>query len=257
MVAAFVAATCSVAAPALASAAPGTDVLRAAPSGPGVLASGASLSPSQTLRSRNGQYELAQQADGNLVLYRAPRTVVWSSQTSGEGNRTVMQTDGNLVVRSKANAPLFHTGTAPNPGAVLAVQDDGNLVVYSTSNKALWGRQLANVELASGRSLAAREIVRSPSDKYRLVMHPDGNLVLNDAAQKSIWSTNTGGNPGARAVMQGDGNLVVVNSANKPLWNAGTAPNPGATLRVQDDGNVVVLSKASKPLWASRTGLVR
>ncbi|GAA5159612.1 hypothetical protein GCM10023321_41000 [Pseudonocardia eucalypti] len=66
----------------------------AAPSGPGVLASGASLAPDQSLRSRNGQYQLIQQTDGNLVLYRAPHAVVWSSQTTGEGNRTVMRADG-------------------------------------------------------------------------------------------------------------------------------------------------------------------
>lgn len=241
--------TWSGAAPASASA--------AVPSGPGVLASGATLAPDQSLRSRNGQYQLIQQTDGNLVLYRAPRSVVWSSQTTGEGNRTVMQADGNLVVRSKSNAPLFHTGTAPNAGAVLAMQDDGNLVVYSTAGKALWGRALANVELASGRALAAREIVRSPGDKYRLVMMPTGNLVLNDSAQREVWSTKTGSYPGARAVMQTDGNFVVVDTGNNPRWSTGTAPNHGAKLRVQDDGNVVVLTPADKPLWDRRVGLVR
>jgi hypothetical protein len=254
LLAAFVVAVTT---PGLATASPVIGSPGAAPSGPNVLASGASLGPNQSIHSRNGQYELIQQSDGNLVLYQAPRTPIWSSQTAGKGERTVMQTDGNLVVRSKSNEPLFHTGTAPNPGAVLAVQDDGNLVVYSTSGKALWGRALSNVELASGRALAAREIVRSASDKYRVVMLPNGDLVLNDAAGKTVWATNTSGNPGARAVMQGDGNFVVVSAADKPLWHTGTAPNPGATLRVQDDGNVVVLSTANKPLWASRTGLVR
>lgn len=41
-----------------------------------------------------------------------------------------MQGDGNFVLYTASNVPLFHTRTNGRAGAYLAVQDDGNLVVY-------------------------------------------------------------------------------------------------------------------------------
>ncbi len=66
------------------------------------------LNPGQRITSTNGQYFLVQQGDGNLVLY----------------------TNGNF--------PIWATGTDGNPGAWLIMQSDGNLVVYSSTGRALW-----------------------------------------------------------------------------------------------------------------------
>ncbi|WP_169736855.1 curculin domain-containing protein [Pseudonocardia spinosispora] len=232
----------SVVVPGVASAAPAT----------GVLASGATLTANQSVRSANGRYSLIHQSDGNLVFYAGPGKPVWSSQTTGKGARTVMQTDGNLVVYSAANKPVYDTSTGGNPGATLAVQDDGNLVIYSASKKALWSRSLSIGKLAAGRSLGVNESIRSANNKCHLDMQGDGNLVLY-AGREALWSTKTTGKGGRKAVMQTDGNLVVVNAANQPLWDTKTGGMNGAWLAVQDDCNLVLYLPDNRVVWSPGT----
>jgi hypothetical protein len=51
-----------------------------------------------------------------------------------------MQTDGNLVVYTAENKPVWNAVTQGHPGAYFAVQGDSNIVVYSDAGKALWAR---------------------------------------------------------------------------------------------------------------------
>jgi len=75
---------------------------------------------------------LAQQGDGNLVLYRIDGSALWSSGTSGTAGRiAIMQDDGNFVIYSGGGSPIWATGTGGYNGAELALQDDGNLVLYA------------------------------------------------------------------------------------------------------------------------------
>ena len=105
-----------------------------------VLASGDSLVPGESRRSSNGEFELAYQGDGNLVLYRLSNgEALWATMTFEPGE-VAMQGDGNLVVYNAAGVPLWSSGTAGNPGAWLAVQGDSNLVVYDYYGYPLWWR---------------------------------------------------------------------------------------------------------------------
>lgn len=100
------------------------------------------LEPGRVVRSANKKCFLAMQDDGNLVLYTArDKKAIWDSRTGGNpGARAQMQTDGNLVVVSRAPAsrPLWDSATGGKPGAWLAVQDDCNMVVYSAGKTPLW-----------------------------------------------------------------------------------------------------------------------
>ena len=87
---------------------------------------------------------LAQQVDGNLVLY-AGNGKVWSSRTTfggsleGPGCLVRFQTDGNLVESNCDNLPIWDSVTAKYPNAILAFQADGDLVIYaSPTGAALW-----------------------------------------------------------------------------------------------------------------------
>jgi hypothetical protein len=72
------------------------------PDKPGETNNGSFLKPNQAITSKNGQYLLAYQRDGNLVIYKKEgMEQIWSSQTSGtQAYRTIMQFDGNLVIYS-------------------------------------------------------------------------------------------------------------------------------------------------------------
>jgi len=105
----------------------------------GVLNGGEMLTPGLSNTSCDNRFTLIEQsADGNVVLYGPAGAPLWSTSTSGVGNRLVMETDGNLVVYSSTNLALWSSQTANNPGARLAIQDNGNLVIYSSSNQPLW-----------------------------------------------------------------------------------------------------------------------
>lgn len=80
-----------------------------------------------------GEYQLAMQNDGNLVIYDVNGQALWDTQTEGHsGASAIMQTDGNFVVRQNTT-PLWNSGTGGNQGATyyLCFQTDGNLVVYA------------------------------------------------------------------------------------------------------------------------------
>jgi len=94
----------------------------------------------QSITSGNGQFRLAYQTDGNLVLYDdVKRTWVWSSGTAGtSAGVAILQTDGNFVVYNASGVAQWWTGTFGNNR--LVVQSDGNLVVYNTSGRSVWDR---------------------------------------------------------------------------------------------------------------------
>ncbi len=105
------------------------------------------LRPGQTilqgkgaLLSKNGQYHLVYQTDGNMVLFRSGAPPYWASQTRGSGGRLTMQTDGNCVMYY-GTKPVWHTRSNGHPGAYMVMQDDGNLVVYAPNRAPLWSSE--------------------------------------------------------------------------------------------------------------------
>lgn len=103
-----------------------------------LLASGAQLSPNQSVTTSDGTHRLVYQGDGNLVFSRVGGGPVWASNTAGRSLGLVaMQGDGNLVVYDAASVPRFHTVTHGNPGAQLHF-DAGRLHVIAPNGARLW-----------------------------------------------------------------------------------------------------------------------
>ncbi|MVN86229.1 hypothetical protein GO986_05570 [Deinococcus sp. HMF7620] len=216
--------------------------------GEGLMANGDSV------LSNNGQYRLAMQADGNLVLYSAsgsPRII--PTGTYGKPvHRLIMQSDGNLVIYGTGNQALWATNTSGRAGAWLAIEDGGALVLWHGSQVA-WrsgpggsptptppppthnGDDL----LTSGEGLSATDDCFHSSDgRYHLCLQSDGNLALYGPSGV-LWTTNTAGR-GHQLRMQADGNLVLLDAGGAKIWDTGTGGHPGAALAVQVDGNLVV-----------------
>ncbi|MEV5571760.1 hypothetical protein AB0L06_17045 [Spirillospora sp. NPDC052269] len=212
-----------------------------------VLKSGQTLKAGQYLRSPNGGYKLAMQADGNLVVYRGSKAI-WNSHTWVKGSVATMRTDGDLVV-AKGSHRYWSSHTSGRPGAhgaYLTMQNDGNAVVY-TGKTPLWSSYHWISTLSSGVTLYQYQTVRSQNGAWQLRMQPNGDLALYRYG-KFAWHTGTSGNNGAYTVMQGDGNLVVYSKSKKALWSTHTWRKP-TWLAVQNDGNVVVYTSGMKPLW--------
>ncbi|MCW6508321.1 hypothetical protein [Lichenifustis flavocetrariae] len=90
------------------------------------------LTPSQSITSGDGRFNLILQEDGNLVLYRVrDHHALWSSGTNGQDiKRAAMQGDGNFVLYHTDGRPSWATNTNGKNGSFLILQNDGNLVIY-------------------------------------------------------------------------------------------------------------------------------
>jgi hypothetical protein len=98
---------------------------------------GVGLFDGQTIQA--GNYLLAMQTDGNLVVYGPGGDPRWNSGTWGKpGDWLMMQSDGNLALYDVHGYAIWTSGTFGHPGAVASMQTDGNFVVYSSSGTPLW-----------------------------------------------------------------------------------------------------------------------
>lgn len=107
---------------------------------PGTLVGDQVLDTGANAASASGNFTLAMQADGNLVLYPTNNQVlggaVWDARIFGANHQLVMQTDGNLVVYH-GNAAVWNTATHGHPGAYAEI-GEGVLRVRAASGAVLW-----------------------------------------------------------------------------------------------------------------------
>ena len=204
------------------------------------LAAGASMAVGDALRSPNGLYTLVLQTDGNLVEYAAGRPV-WTTSTSGRsGARLTLQGDGNLVLRSSANAAIFATYRyASNPQALI-LRDDGALYTARADGSEYWGVHPQAAVLGPGASIRPGQSLVSSDTQYELTLQTDGNLVLYTTTGVAVWSTSTSGTPMQALTMQADGNLVLRSSAGAAVFNTRTSGRAGASLTVTNGATAVV-----------------
>jgi hypothetical protein len=219
-----------------------------------VLGMGQRLRAGQFRQSPNGRYRLLMRRDGDLAVYnRRNRHVLWSTGTDGHsGAFTAFQTDGNLVVYSRANGPLYASATTASPGARLVIQNDGNLVLYSAADRPLWSSKDAVFQMTGNQKLLPGESRRSSDGRFVLIMQDDGNLVLYGKGSGALWSSQTVGFPGAWAALQPDGQLVVRSaSGSRVLFSSGATGAGRVRLDVGVDGNVGIYSGNGTPVWST------
>ena len=95
------------------------------------------------LTSPNGSHRLVFQTDGNLVIYNAKNVAIWNTGTAGTAARYFGTLSGKspyspyLALWNTSAVPVKVVGPSSN-GRYVTMQDDGNLVLYSTDNKPLW-----------------------------------------------------------------------------------------------------------------------
>jgi hypothetical protein len=90
-------------------------------------------------RTSNGYYYwLILQSDGSLVLYKGNSAhvaskVCWASGTWGKpSGHAIYQTDGNFVIYSTSNVPLWGSNTVGETGATVDISASGRLYVGYT-----------------------------------------------------------------------------------------------------------------------------
>ncbi|MEU6759786.1 FG-GAP-like repeat-containing protein [Streptomyces sp. NPDC046685] len=153
-----------------------------------------------------GSFSTRFQIDGVPGARIPAGTTLASGQEFSSGNsKLLMQADGNLVLYTKDNKPIWATGTNKNPGATARMQSDGNFVVYAADGKtALWSSKTS-----------------TPSSYA--VLHPRGVLVLYTASGQSLWTSGSQSRPD----YNGDGYTdVLARDPNGDMW---VYPGTGGT----------------------------
>ena len=154
-----------------------------------VLRAGEGLGIDQKLTSSNGKYTLIMQGDGNLVLYTESNAPVWSTRTQGKGAvRASLQDDGNLVLYTKEQDRWFHKDAAAAVWAShtsgenvrLVLQDDRNVVIYTSDGRALW---------ASGTALAGgAEAPAAPTQAPAAPTEPPAKRIYTVVSGDTLWA---------------------------------------------------------------------
>lgn len=103
------------------------------------------MSEGDAVCSGNFQYELVQQHDGNLVIYRASDgRPTWASNTAGDYDAwATMQYDGNFVIYEPDGSSPWSTRSSGHPGAYACMQNDGVFVIYAPGGGFCSGEVLA------------------------------------------------------------------------------------------------------------------
>ncbi|MFF7634314.1 polymorphic toxin-type HINT domain-containing protein [Kitasatospora sp. NPDC008050] len=253
-----------------------------------VMPAGTTLTAGQSVSSNAAT--LMMQTDGNLVL-TSKRTgnVLWADNNSygHPGSWATMQPDGNLVVYDANHSPLWSSVTWGNSGAYAVVQDDGNLVVYSAGAKsALWNANTANFpDAANGATLTwdaenrlASTTVAGAATSYlydadgnQLIRRDPGSTTINLGADELTLNTNTkslsdvrtlaavGGLSLTRVTAAVGGGTVFVDAADPHGTNGvqiGTDPNQSVTRRMTDPFGNTRGKATPTSAWAGDKGFV-
>ncbi|MFF1496771.1 FG-GAP-like repeat-containing protein [Streptomyces sp. NPDC058304] len=155
-------------------------------------------------------------------------TTLASGEEFASGNaKLVMQTDGNLVLYTKDNKPVWSTHTNGKPGAVARMQNDGNLVVYAADGKtALWSS-------------------KTSTPYSYAVLHSRGVLVLYNASGQSLWTSGSQ----SRSDYNGDGYTdVLTRDTNGEVW---VYPGTGGTGTATLGGRYYIGNGSWRDYWVN------
>lgn len=238
-----------------------------------VLRSGQSMAPGDRLLSRKTaqgrrEFRLDYQSDGNLVLYDEGGKPLWATDEWIPGGRVTMDRALSLTVRNAAGRIWPQPPFAHPEGCRLVLHDDGNLVVYTQDDRPVWSPCTGNaIRAATYNRVRAFESVepqfpiRSPSGVFTLELTAEGVLVLAENGTPTRKARMTRPRRGSVCVMRPDGELVVYGDPrdrrrHQITFRSGTAAAPGAELVLHDEGNAVIYDTSGKPIWDSVTKFI-
>lgn len=175
--------------------------------------------------------------DGSLTLYDDQDRTVWTSGTSGKGDRTstlIVQNNGDVQITSQ-----------------------GKTVWTSDSNPSIRRPRAKSDRLEVGEKLYPNDSLNSPNGLFCLKFQEDGNFVLYRGGE-ALWATGVRGDANL-VVIQSNGNLLFLRSDRyrAPIvWESRTAKSDWISdpvLIMQDNGNAIITCKTGEVIWNTYT----
>ncbi|MBT8254848.1 MAG: hypothetical protein KJN68_12820 [Bacteroidia bacterium] len=238
------------------------------------LPTGMSLNSNDCLSSKNQQFYLAMQTDGNLCVYkRQPNGAdqfVWATMTNGTGASELrLQNDGNLVLYNSYDQPVWSSQTTAmfnpqfnqkiNLPVKLVLDDYGKLILISQKGDVVWKNDVGLVKVVTEEPETNSENLPKPFPNAKFPMtefHRFGNQM---PANQSLFVDDClmSENRQYYMVMQEDGNLVIYQireyGSDRAVWATKTNKSSASELEMQEDGNLVLYNKYRRAIWRSGT----
>ncbi|GAA4267293.1 hypothetical protein [Frondihabitans peucedani] len=214
---------------------------------------GQTLGPTQAMNATNSQYYLMMRADGDLVVIgNGSERPLWSSGTAGNPGAVLhLQVDDNAVIRSKAGKVIWASGTSrpsENHG-LITTGNDGRFNVLDNHHKLRWQSDTTGTDyITPGSSLTAKGYLYPGSARFSF--QTDGNLVASTGG-KVTWSAHTQNTSPDILRFQSDGNLVLYTAHQaKAVWSSKTAGSKADKLRITPAGKLVLL-RGTTVVWTA------
>lgn len=214
----------------------------------GQLLSGQALRLGGSISSPSGACVLLLEPRGlRLIDAARPEVALWRVDAD-EPHDLRLQPDGNLVLYSHSDAPLWASNTSEGDATCLEVTDGGQLELWSGTTR-VWtsASAAANVvpeswtsgRLPAGAQLNLGETLRSSEGRREIGLTARG-LALRDVSSGGVSLIFEAGPSAAvsHLIMQNDGNLVVYALSGEALWSSDTQGHHDACLVIDDDGTV-------------------
>jgi hypothetical protein len=237
----------------------------------------------------SGKFSVVHQHDGNVVVYRnADQFAVWATGTSfqpavvnpetvpadaldrvyGRAGRLALEEDGNLVVYSPADQPLWTSRTAGRPITALMIHDLGRIVLKTAQDTIPWSSSYPprhwdgwdNVtdgsRLRRGQCLRNSSLV-SDNGEYAFVVGEDAGAYLCRTEGPFMWAVNIHRGDGYELTR--DGRLItrsaegVERTADSLKIPASTAAElaarNAAQMLVTNDGYLAIADDEGTVIW--------
>ena len=217
---------------------------------PSRLQAGEILLDGSALVSASGRYRLALQSDGNLVLYWESNPI-WNSGTRGDApDHLIMQNDGNLVLYQGLQV-LWSSksgGGVRSNGYYLSLQNDGDAIIYSPANKPVWTTNTAvqpGLQFGDSGS-SVRRLQERLSELGYWLGPPNG--VFGDSTQQAVYALQKA------ADLSRDG---VVGTRTVFALASGVVPKPrpasGNLIEVDLEDDLVMIIQGGKLAYTLNT----
>ena len=181
-------------------------------------------------KTKKGAVSITMQRDGNLVMRNAKGKALWSTKTSGGGNRLQLDALGNLDIVSSGQLLLWRNGavttnTVSNLGSGQALKAGQYLVSLDGTQRAALSSTGAFFDSPTA-STGSVGWVTPNAGGTELYMNPNGNLELKDVANHVLWSTLTSRYRGAQLQLLNSGVLQLVTPNNVAVWHVSQSVAP-------------------------------
>nr|WP_158713604.1 FG-GAP-like repeat-containing protein [Streptomyces sp. NRRL S-325] len=131
-----------------------------------------------------GSYFPIDGANGGRQIPAGTTLASGQALTSNTAKLT-MQADGNLVITSNANQPLWTSGTSGNNGATARVLANGNIAVYSADGSTvLWSPSIT-------ADPAHPDVEPGLTGNGHALLQDRGNLVVYNGKAQAVWASGT------------------------------------------------------------------